>query len=347
MSGELPPPISNTRTADPSDGVGPLPRLPDVVLATPAPAGGSFAAATLPTVRVGGSTRRRTKGGVRRFVRWTVVLGSLGGLAYGGIVYGPELIARARGTYIDEPTVALAFPTPSLTPAVVRTATYNVEHYTEAGALEEFTVTADFESGISLVTVDSSGGIGMEVLSVLDDSFIRRDNEPLWWSLPRGTFPVDPWQEKSRWVRTLDEVIPADLRATATIKRATESSVGDVPTTRLLVSVDPQRLAPPPPPPPVAASSVAEVDAPPPPLLPPVPLPPGMRLRPEADLDAFIDIELWVDESGLVRKLILPEELGGETITITSASADPFTPVYPAADEVRPMSADALFNLAP
>ena len=56
-------------------------------------------------------------------------------------------------------------------------------------------------------------------------------------------------------------------------------------------------------------------------------------------------MEVWVDDTGLVRKSVLPQELGGETITVTSVSAEAWEPQFPLPDAVQPLTAQALFRL--
>ena len=52
-----------------------------------------------------------------------------------------------------------------------------------------------------------------------------------------------------------------------------------------------------------------------------------------------------MDDTGIVRKSIMPPQLGGETITVTSVSADPFQPIFPTPDAVSPLTAEVLFRL--
>jgi hypothetical protein len=74
-------------------------------------------------------------------------------------------------------------------------------------------------------------------------------------------------------------------------------------------------------------------------------LPPGITLEQGPDGVAELTIEVWVDRDGIVRKSVLPVELGGETITVTSMSPDAWQPVFPTEDTIAPMTASALFNL--
>lgn len=342
QTGGFPPPPPSRR-ADPPNQVNQAPLLPRLAATVPpspaALAANPFATSMNPTPPRG-SQRPGSRAG-RRFVSWMIVLGAVGGLVYAGVTYGPELMDRATGEgAIDEPAVAKVFPTAALAPVVVRTATYEVETQRDGGDPVRYTVTSDFESGVSQVTVDRGDLPHLEVLSVFGDSVIRRGAETNWWSLPRGEFPIDASMGRVRWVRTLDEVLPASIRPSLTIERATESSIANEPTTRLLVSVAPSSLAV------FAGTSTPEMpasDAATPPAA--ALLPPGMALVPGTDLTLPIEIELWIDGSDLVRKIVLPAALGGETITVTSVSADAFQPQFPGPDVIQPMTAQALFHL--
>jgi hypothetical protein len=46
-----------------------------------------------------------------------------------------------------------------------------------------------------------------------------------------------------------------------------------------------------------------------------------------------------------VRKSVMPAELGGETITVSSVSPDAFEPLFPTPDVVQPLTAQVLFRL--
>src|SRR5690606_34493360 len=182
-----------------------------------------------------------------------------------------------------------------------------------------YTVTADFETGVSAVTIERGELADLEVLSVFGDSVIRRADEPNWWSLARGEFPVDASMGRVRWVRTLEELLPPSMRSSLTIERATDSSIANQPATHLLVSVDPSYLT--------SLSTPAAAAATP--ASNGATLPPGVALVPGSDLTLPVDIELWIDDAGLVRKVVLPDELGGETITVSSVSSDVFQPQFP------------------
>jgi hypothetical protein len=281
-------------------------------------------------------------GGLRRAVKWLVVLAILGGIAFAGVTYGPDLVERANGPDEDNgPTAPLVYPIPTATPANVRTATFTVSELDGFGGTQTYEVTADFESGITQVVIPRTDIPDLEILTLWDQTLVRRDDEPTWYSLPRGDFPVDFSLGRSRWVRTLDELVPPDLRQFTTIDEANESSIETAPARRLVVSVDPLRLID-------AQVPATTADGSP---APAPPLPPGVSMQPntiqagDTTGSVTLSMEIWVDDTGLVRKSVMPPELGGETITVTSVSPDAFQPVFPTPESVQPLTAQVLFRL--
>ena len=138
-------------------------------------------------------------------------------------------------------------------------------------------------------------------------------------------------------MRTIDEFVPPEAREFTSIDEANDSAVDTTPARRLVVSADPARL--------LQAQTAAfapSLDG----TIPPAPpLPPGTLVQPAIDGIQSLSMEIWVDDTGLVRKSVLPAELGGETITVTSVSADAFEPVFPAPESVQPLTAQVLFRL--
>jgi len=286
----------------------------------------------------------RRGGGLRRAVKWLLVLAILGGIAFAGVTYGPDLVERANGPDEDNgPTAPLVYPIPTATPANVRTATFTVSELDSFGGTQTYEVTADFESGITQVVIPRTDIPDLEILTLWDQTLVRRNDEPTWYSLPRGDFPVDFSLGRSRWVRTLDELVPPDFRQFTTIDEANESSIETDPARRLVVSADPQRLIQA-----QTAAATPTVDGSP---APTPPLPPGITVQPDVgDTDSTdgtntLSMEIWVDDTGLVRKSVMPPELGGETITVTSVSPDAFQPVFPTPESVQPLTAQVLFRL--
>lgn len=347
-----PPPPSAVAFAAPRAWPGQIsqagPVLPAVAPAVPRQATtdtNAFTAAMFGTVTPEPAKKpTRRAGGFRRTMKWLFLLAVLGGIAYAGVTYGPELAERANGTDEDTgPAAPLVYPTATAGPAAVRTATFTVGELDSFGGTQTYEVTADFESGIARVVIPRTDIPDLEILTLWEQTFVRRIDEPTWYTLPRGDFPVDFSLGRSRWVRTLDELVPPDFRRFTTIEEANESSIDTAPARRLVVSADPQRL--------IQAQTAAvtpTVDGSP---APAPPLPPGISVEPDAaatdgaDGSGTLSMEIWVDDTGLVRKSVMPPQLGGETITVTSVSPDAFQPAFPDPESVQPLTAQVLFRL--
>ncbi|MGB0113213.1 MAG: hypothetical protein WBP59_08325 [Ilumatobacteraceae bacterium] len=289
--------------------------------------------------------QHRSSGGGRRFVSWMLVLAVLGGLTAAGIVYGPEIMDRVTGDEsLNEPDAPLAFPTPTVPLAPIRSASYTVQSTSPAGQLESYTVTTDYETGATQTIVERADRPDLEILTLFDGAVARLVGEATWYSLPRGEFPLGQSLGRTRWVRTLDELFPPELRTRATIDRSTEAVIENADTRHLVISMNPGDLVPVPstaPVPPAADAAPLDLTA-----VVEIPTPaPGIDLWPDTDPNAPLSIELWVDTSGLVRKLELPAPLGGETITVTSVSSEAYLPTFPAFEVLQPLTADALFHL--
>ena len=250
-SGFPPPrPATATMTAIPTppNQVSQAPMLPQVAAAVPRPATAPTANpfATMSEQWTPNQAPQRPaarKGRGRRAFTWLLVLALIGGVTYAGFAYGSQLMELATGDdSIDEPSAPLVFPTATVTPIPVRTATFTVERQDSMRGPERYEVTSDFERGISRVVIDRGDAPDLEVLTVFDQAVIRRVDETTWYRLDRGNFPVDSEFGQARWIRTLDQLIPPSIRGSATIDRATESAVGTVSTRRLLVSIDPATI---------------------------------------------------------------------------------------------------------
>ena len=74
-------------------------------------------------------------------------------------------------------------------------------------------------------------------------------------------------------------------------------------------------------------------------------MPPGITLQEATVAGELVTIEMWVDNSGTVRRLVLPAALGGETVTVISTSPDAWQPQFPDQELVEPLTASALFGL--
>lgn len=352
--GSLPPPPVPAPTAPtPPNQVNQVnqavaPMLPSVAPSVPRPDTGTtnpFASAmemswsTAPT-----ATRHPKKaGGFRRGVSWLLVLAVLGSLVYGAIIYGSDLMELATGDAIDETAAPASFPVATAAMPVIRTASFEIERPDALNGPQRYAVTTDFETGISRVVIQRTDVPDLEVLTLWDQAFIRRADQPTWYQLDRGQFPIDSQFGIGRWIRSLDQLVPPVLRESAVIERATQSTVGDVAATRLLVTLDSTVIslatATPPTPPANADGSVPAVPE------PTVTLPPGVFLQPGPDGEATLTMELWIDDAGIVRKSILPVELGAETITVTSMSPEGWEPIFPTPDNVVPLTATAVFQL--
>ena len=277
-----------------------------------------------------------------------LLVAAIGGLGYAAVTYGPDLVDRIRGVdESDGPAAPLAYPVPTAPSAVVRTATFTVSQPDPFGGTENYEVTADFESGVARVLIPRPDSAGLEILSVWDQAFIRRVDDVVWYSLPRGEFPVDfTVGSRTRWIRMLDELVPPAIRSFATVDEATDSFVDTVAARRLVVSVDTDRL--------LAAQTAATTPTTDGSAPPSAPLPPGITVQPAVDATDTTDnadsadgvaMEIWIDDAGIVRKSVMPAQLGGETITVGSVSPDAFEPSFPTPDTVQPLTARALFRL--
>ncbi len=289
---------------------------------------------------------RRPKGAsaVRRLFSWTIVLGIVGGAVFAGITYGPDLLARAQGeTTIDEPAAPLAFP-PVAVPAVpARTASFVIERPADNGSIVRYEVTNDFETGVSRMLVDRTTTFDIEVLAVFDVANLRRLDQPAWYSMPRGEFPFAGGAERQRWIRTVDDYFPASIRPYVTIDSATESVLGTESVRHMFVTVDAASIA----------AKAAEIVTDPltglqVPAAPPVPgqfgLPPNLTGS-TAAIEP-VTIEMWVDSSGIIRKIVEPADLGGTTTTVLSMTTDAFTPTFPAPEATTPLTAAQMADLA-
>jgi len=339
-----PPPASSAPSSPNAPWPGQIsqagPTLPNVAAPTPRPTATAIDPLEHLDFQVAAPRpgKKAKRGGFRRGVSWLLVLAVLAGLAYAGATYGPDLIERATDAEDSNgPPAELVYPTATAPPVALRTATFEVSEPDRFGGTQNYEVTADFESGIAKVVVLRADTPNLEMLTLWDQAFIRLADEPTWYTLPRGDFPIDFSLGSARWIRTLDELVSPTIRPFTTIEDATESSVDTTPARRLVVSADALELLQA-----QTASATPTVDGSPPPA---PPMPAGITVQPALEGSEQLTMEIWVDDTGVVRKSVFPPELGGETITVTSISAEPWQPQFPAPDAVQPLTAQALFRL--
>jgi len=314
--------------------------LPEVAWQVPRPTsiqGNPFSTSMYSSDAPRPHTTSHSNNGLRRAMSWLLLLAVLGGIGFACAVYGPEFVESFDSDAMNGPDAPLVYPMPVTAAPAVRTATFTVSEPDPFGGTQNYEVTADFETGVARVVIPRTDSPNIEVLTLWDQAFIRRVDEPTWYTLPRGDFPIDFSLGRGRWVHTLDELLPPAVRQFTTISEATESSVGTVPARRLVVSVDPARLLQA-----QTAARTPSVDG-----APPSPLPRHAGITVQAGLGGpeAVTMEIWVDSAGVVRKLVLPPELGGETVTVTWVSPDAWDTVFPTPAEVQPLTAEALFRL--
>ncbi len=289
---------------------------------------------------------KKRRSGARRLFSWVLVLGVVGGLVYAGITYGPELLDRAQGeSTTDGPAAPLAFPPVVVPVAPPRTATFMIERPLDDGSMIRYEVTNDFETGMSRMLIDRAPKPDLEVLAVFDVANLHEVDQAAWFSMPRGDFPLVTGTERSQWIRTVDDYFPAALRPHVTITRATESLLGAETMRHLVIEVDAAAIA--------RQASLTVTD----PLtglqVPTEPVPPGQFVVPPtytasaaegATPNAPVTVEIWVDSTGTIRKLVQPTEFGGETITLVSMTLDPYTPEFPVPGVTTPLTARQLVD---
>jgi len=354
----------------PSARAAALPKLAPTVLQPSQRPGENPFALPLNTVVDAPKVRAR-KGRVKRFFGFLVLLAIVGGAVYAGVVHGPELMTLAKGeSQTGGPSAPLTFPKATRQAPTVRTATFIVENPVDSDLPLSYEVTTDFETGIAQIIVDRADQPQLEILTVFDGAVIRRTDENVWYQLERGDFPIDRDLGRERWVRSLDELFPRSVRKFATIDAASEETLGDESMKRLVISIDPDRLiaeelaapdavavvtdqatapneAAAPAEPDAATDDAIAAEVPDPvgtPASPPS-LPPGITLDETVVSNEQLTIETWVDKSGTIRRLILPQELGGETVTVVSTSPEAWQPQFPGLDRIEPLTASALFGL--
>lgn len=300
---------------------------------------------------------RKKRRGVGKTLALLVVLAGLG---TAGAVYGPGLYeeyVEERGE--SEPAAPLAFPRARPTTVDVRTATFVIEGLSSVSEAA-YTVTVDFETRLSRVVIDREDAPDLEVLTFSDDALVRRLDSSTWYQIERGAFPLDEQLERDDWIRQIDELVPPDRRSGVSIDEATVSTVAGTDTRRLLLTLDPQALA---------TSNLAETLDPISDIAQAAETAPDetgesadeligapeASEQPVTNIDVAppaatasgetIQIELWVDNHGIIRRSVGADVLGATSVTILETTPDPWVPDYPDAGLVEPMTAAALIEL--
>jgi hypothetical protein len=360
------------------------PAVPPVI-AAPSPIPAMAPIPSYEALTSASTSHKKKRGVVRRFVKFVFVMSLLGGIGAAGYVYGPTLLERLREEAageeaadeqptVDEPEAPLAFPSQTDPPIEVRNATFVLDDLDPDGTARRYEVTTDFETRISRVLIDRNELPTLEVMTFLDSAVVRRIDETVWYQTPRGQFPLDDQLERDRWVRHLDELIPAVNRSSAAIEASTTALLAGERMRHLVISIDPELLAGPTltteslgapavvdglsdgasseantsvgPATDAQSSDVpteAVVDA----ANAIAPTPPAPAWTPPRGLAGAepVSIEIWIDSRGLIRQLITPVALGGETVTVLAISADAWIPEFPAEEQIEPLTASALVKL--
>ena len=282
--------------------------------------------------------QQQRQGGGRRFAWRMFLLAVLGGLVFAGVTYGPELSARFRGDSADsEPEAPLAFPTVASAAVAARTATFVVEQPTDDGTTARYEVTTDLETGVSRMLIDRTTGPDIEVLAVFDIANLRLVDQPDWWSMPRGDFPFPVPGRSRQWLRTVDEYLPAHIRSAVTIEKSTEAVLGTETMRHLVLTIDTDTI--------VTNAAAGVIDPATGLQVPATPTGPGEFTSPEsttgnAEHIEPVTVEMWVDSTGTIRKLVEPPSLGGRTITVVELTSAPFDPTFP--ETTAPLTAGQL-----
>ena len=291
--------------------------------------------------------KRREPGVARRTVSRLMLVGVLGAGGFAAYEYGPGLYDEyvAKDTVASEPDAPLAFPVPLTAVPEMAAATVLLEDIADAPGTA-YLITTDFNNDVARVEVQREDFPNLEVLTYGEAAFVRRIDGSQWYALERGGFPLDDQLDRATWVRTLDEFLPAAARETVSIDRSTDSTVGTTPTRHLFLTVDSTLLTEVPVPVlPVGedlqVDASAEADA----ALDPIEITTTVP-TPVTTVGATTQVELWIDDSGLIRQIAGAPQLGAGTITVISTSPAPYIPDFPDPIDVAPLTAAALIELA-
>lgn len=317
---ELPRPVTLTpRAVSAPSGTldGQAPTLPSITLPPPAPPRAPTTPPTAfePTPPSGPRSGGRSAFG--RFLSALALLVVLGGLVAAGVVYGPSLVERFTGD-TDEADEADEAGETTGRAATSETSVEDtrLEFPTATTALPVVR-TAEFEvvhdEGISTqtyrITTDFQTGVARVVVE-------RSGGRPALEILTLFDEAVVRRTGDTQWYRTTRGSFPFDGRLQVT---------DWVPTLDQLLPPERRPVAV------IASASDAEVN--------------GVPTRRLLVTDAGAELEVWVDEAGIVRKRTTSTAEGSETVTVLSTSSEPWLPEFPSESDVLPLSATTLVEL--
>ena len=316
--------------------------LPTVAAQVPRPATTStspFANAMFEPIPTAHAQSPKRRSGFRRSVTWLLVLAIIGGLAYAGFTYGPELIEKYTGA--DEnngPAAPLVFPMPIAPPVAVRECnvhrrrTRRVRWHTELRGDSRLRVRHHPHRH------SSHGHAGPRDPDPLGSVVHPEDRRTdVVHAASRRLAPsTSRWAAADGSARSTNSCRRQSARSRRSTRQPSHSWAPSRPVGSWCRPTPPGSCRP------RTAATTPTADGSPPPA---PPLPPGITVQPGLDGVEDPTMEIWVDDTGIVRKSIMSPQLGGETITVTSVSGDPFQPVFPTPDAVSPLTAEVLFRL--
>lgn len=328
--------------------------------------------------------KKKKKSGGSRLGTFVLTAAVVGGLGFAGVTYGPGLYDQyTTDEEPSEPAAPMAFPRSRTTAPDVRTATFVLDGLS-SGSEASYTITVDFETAVSRVAIDRTDGPDLEVLTFANDALVRRLDSSSWFKMERGAFPLDDQLQQTDWIRMIDDLIPPERRAGVVIDTSTVATVAGVETRHLVLTLDPALLeladetgasldpigdithaAEGPLSETLTADTVAALPETPvadvaeqPATATPSATDPaaGIDQRAPREIETVpvagdpmsanaIQVELWIDRQGVVRRSVGADVLGANSITILETATEAWVPDYPDATLVKPVTAAALIEL--